>query len=401
MIRRNSLNLKTEESVGAARSGRGLLAGLLRCGRCGRKLHVRYWGRKGTAARYLCRGDFDAGGEYCIGFGGARVDRIFSQKVLEVISPLGVDASFRALDEFTCSEDLELQSLEGQCEQLEYEVQRAFEQYDAVDARNRLVAAELERRWNAKLEALETTQKRIADLDRSIQRLSSEEKQQIRRLGRNFEEIWYSDVCPTRLRKEILRTVIEEVTVNLESETNLLRFIIHWKGGCHTEFSLKKMDPGAAQRTPMEALEIIRRMAVRYGDDQIASVLNRLGYRTGKGMRWTQTRVATARRNHLIRGQKRAKPDPEVLTLNQAAKNLNVSPQTIRRLVEAGYLAMQQVAPRAPWEIRRSDLDTDSIRRIIDRLHRTGKLDFERGSVAGQGSLFSENKGVDNARHHV
>jgi hypothetical protein len=90
--------------------------------------------------------------------------------------------------------------------------------------------------------------------------------------------------------------------------------------------------------TPTEALEIIRRMAVRHGDDQIASVWNRLGYSTGKSKRWNQIRVATARRNYSITGQKRALPDPERVSLNEAARICGVSHRTIERLVEAGLL---------------------------------------------------------------
>ena len=152
--------------------------------------------------------------------------------------------------------------------------------------------------------------------------------------------------------------------------------------------------------TPMEALEIIRRMAVRYGDDQIASVLNRRGYPTGKGMRWNQTRVATARRNHSIAGQKRALPDPETVSLSQAARICGISHRTIERLVEAGLLRCEQVTPRAPWEIRRSDLDAEPIRKIIDRLQRTGKLVLQGGCAEDQLALFTENQGDDNARHH-
>ena len=95
-------------------------------------------------------------------------------------------------------------------------------------------------------------------------------------------------------------------------------------------------------------------MAVRYGDDQIASVLNRLGYCTGKGKRWNQNRVGTARHNYSIPGQKRALPDPERVSLSEAARVCGVSHRTIERLVEAGLLKREQTAPRAPWEIRRA-----------------------------------------------
>jgi hypothetical protein len=125
--------------------------------------------------------------------------------------------------------------------------------------------------------------------------------------------------------------------------------------------------------TPMEALEIIRRMAVRHGDDQIASVLNRLGS-TGKGNRWNQNRVAAARKNHSITGPKRALPNPEKVSLNEAARLCGVSHRSIERLVEAGLLNREQVAARAPWEIRRSDLEAEPVRSILDQLRRTGKL---------------------------
>ena len=101
MVRRNSVSREGDESMAAIRAGQGLLVGLLRCGHCGRKLHVRYWGGRGTNARYLCKGDFDDGGQYCIGFGGSSVDRRVGQAVLKVIAPLGVEACLRALEELS------------------------------------------------------------------------------------------------------------------------------------------------------------------------------------------------------------------------------------------------------------------------------------------------------------
>src|SRR5260221_11265813 len=87
--------------MAAIRAGQGLLVGLLRCGHCGRKLHVRYWGGRGTHARYLCKGDYDDGGQYCIGFGGSSVDRCVGQELLKAIAPLGGEASLRALEELS------------------------------------------------------------------------------------------------------------------------------------------------------------------------------------------------------------------------------------------------------------------------------------------------------------
>jgi DNA invertase Pin-like site-specific DNA recombinase len=400
MIRRNSVNWQGDESMAAIRAGQGLLAGLLRCGHCGRKLHVRYWGGRGTNARYLCKGDYDDGGQYCIGFGGASVDRRLGQELLKAISHLGVEASLKAIEELSAGDVAQRVALSSKLKQLEYEARKAFEQYDAVDARNRLAAGELERRWNEKLEEVEITKQRLSSLNGNRYSLSSEDEAHIRYMGERFGELWQSDRCPSELKKMIFRTVMEEIIVRTDAEKKLLQFTIHWKGGTHTQIEIERPRPATETATSMEALDIIRRMAIRSGDDQIASVLNRLGYSTGKEKRWNQIRVATARRNHSIPGQKRAAPDPERISLSEAARLCGVSHHTIERLVEAGLLEREQAAPRAPWEIRRADLDREPVRSIVERLLRTGKLIFQGDCAEGQSTLFNANEGDDNARHH-
>jgi hypothetical protein len=386
--------------MAAIRAGQGLLVGLLRCGPCGRKLHVRYWGGRGTHARYLCKGDYDDGGQYCLGFGGASVDRRLGQELLKVISPLGLEASLRALEELSAGDAAQRIALSSKLEQLEYEARKAFEQYDAVDARNRLAASELERRWNEKLEEIATTKQRLASLNTRRYSLTADEEARVLAMGENFAEIWQNDRCPPALKKMIFRTVLEEIIVRTDLEKKALQFTIHWKGGTHTQLTMERPRSTTETATPMEALEIIRRMAVRHGDDQIASVLNRLGYSTGKGKRWNQTRVATARRNHSITGQRRALPDPERVSLNEAARICGVSHRTIERLVEAGLLKREQVTPRAPWGVRRTDLNDEPVRRVIERLIRTGKLVLQGGCAENQPALFTENEGDDNAGHH-
>jgi hypothetical protein len=218
-------------------------------------------------------------------------------------------------------------------------------------------------------------------------------------MGENFSEIWDSDRCPPTLKKMIFRTAIEEIIVHTDANKQTLHFTIHWKGGVHTQLEMDRPRLVTEMVTAMEALDIIRRMAVRHGDDQIASVLNRLGYVTGKGKRWNQNRVATARKNHSIAGQKRAVADPDRVSLSEAARLCRVNHRSIERLVEAGLLNADQLAPRAPWEIRRSDLDAEPVRSILERLRRTGKLVLGGDCRENQPEFFLENQGDDNARH--
>ena len=310
-----------------------------------------------------------------------------------------MEASLRALEELSAGGAAQRAALSRKLEQLVYEAKKAFEQYDAVDARNRLAASELERRWNEKLEEIEAAKQRLSSLDAQRYSLSPGEESRIRSMGDHFAGVWQSNHCPPTLKKMIFRTTIEEIIVQTDQNKKSLELVIYWKGGAHTQLAVERPRSATETATPVEALEIIRRMAVRYGDDQISSVLNRRGYSTGKGMRWNQTRVATARRNHSIAGQKRALPDPERVSLSQAARICGVSHRTIERLVETGLLKCEQVTLRAPWEIRRTDLDAEPVRRIVDHLHRTGKLILQGGCAEDQLALFIENAGDDNARH--
>src|SRR5260370_19005984 len=167
-------------------------------------------------------------------------------------------------------------------------------------------------------------------------------------MGEKFAESWHSDNCSPTLKKMIFRTTMEEIVVRADADKKTLEFTIRWKGGVHTQLSMERPRSAAETATLVEALEIIRRMAVRHGDDQIASVLNRLGHSTGQGKRWNQERVATARRNHSILGQKRALPAPDRVSLSEAARICGVSHRTIERLVAAGLLKREQATPPGP-----------------------------------------------------
>ncbi len=388
IIRRNNLSVGSDEAAGAVREGQGLLAGVLRCRRCGRKLQIRYWGKKGTAPRYLCKGDFEYGGKYCIAFGGKTVDKKFSNELLKVISSYSKEASIKALEIHLSKENEKIKTIEKKIKQLEYEEMRAHEQYNEVDPRNRLVAAELEKQWNEKLEELEKARRELIEISNEKSILTKNDQEQIRKLGEEFADIWESEYCSSSIKKKIIRTVVEEIIVDLDEEEQMLNFIIHWKGGCHTEFEMPKPVSAAKQTTKLADIEIIQKMAVRYGDDVIALVLNQLRHRTGKGNRWNEQRVKGTRVRNSIKGQRRTKPNSEILTLKQAAKYCEVSETTIKKLVKSGILEKNQIICWAPWEIKKLDLDSEQIQNIIKRLHRTGKLILKGESLKDQLSLL-------------
>jgi hypothetical protein len=195
------------------------------------------------------------------------------------------------------------------------------------------------------------------------------------------------------LKKKITRTLIDEIVVELDDAAQELRLIIHWHGRCHSVMTMPKPQSGAvAHKTALEDLELITRMARRYRDDEIARVLSKLGRRTGKGMRWTQSRVAYVRRKYAIAPPDEASRDTDILTLAQATKHSGVSDTTLMRLIKENILAAGQIAPYAPLEIRCADLDSEPVSSILKRLKETGKLVLEGNPLANQQSLFEENQ---------
>jgi cell division protein FtsB len=143
----DNANGKSYMGRGSIRRGEALLPGLLRCARCGRRLHVQYTGKGGNTQRYVCRGAFSAKAvDNCIGFGGMRIDRTVAQEVLDRLQPLGIEAALAAMQSYNERQSDKRQQIENAIQQAQYEAARARRQYDAVDPDNRLVAGELERR---------------------------------------------------------------------------------------------------------------------------------------------------------------------------------------------------------------------------------------------------------------
>jgi hypothetical protein len=163
---------------------------------------------------------------------------------------------------------------------------------------------------------------------------------------------------------------------------------------------MAKVGATPGHRTTDADLEVIRKMAGRYGDADIARVLNKLGRRTGKGKPWSDVAVRTARRNHAIDGRRETLAEPALLTLQGAARYTATSDTTIKKLVDAGVLPMRQLVPFAPWEIRRADLGAEPVRAILKHLKRNGRLLI--GDQSGrQRELFQGNRGDDDARYRT
>jgi hypothetical protein len=234
-----------DDAAPSVRPGHGLRSGRLRWGRCGRKLQGRYWGQRGTAARYVCRGDCRAGGPYCLGFGGASIEKQSSAQVLETISPLPVEASLQAAPSYAAAQRETTHALRLQLQQVEYEAARAFAQYDQAAPKHRLVPSQLASRWQAQGEELAQLQEQAHVLQAAVTPLAEAERQMSMALGRHLRELWCSDDCSMALQKKIIRILIRASLVSLDADTQDLTFRRHWQGGCHPTRSMQKPRSGA------------------------------------------------------------------------------------------------------------------------------------------------------------
>ena len=232
-------NMKGEMVPGSVRNGGGLLVGLLRCGHCGRKLKVHHNGLRGVA-RYLCNDAVVNHGRRtkCIAFGNMRIDAAVSAEVLSLIAPLGLEAALQAIADRERDGTQRLRQIELALEQARYEAARSQRQ-DAVDPENRLVAGDLERRWNERLAEVARLAEEIRVARENFSAVITEtERAQILALGTDVARLWNRPAASVTIRKRILRTVLEEIIVTVEP--GVLRLKLHWKGGDHTMLEVVK-----------------------------------------------------------------------------------------------------------------------------------------------------------------
>ena len=359
----DNANGKSFMSRGSVRRGQALLAGLLRCGHCGRKLHVAYSGADGDVGRYHCRGGYlNHGGDRCISFGGMRIDRAVGAEVIERLQPLGIQAALDALDERQAEDAEKRRQIELALEQARFEAARAQRQYDAVDPDNRLVAAGLEQRWNSRL--LE-----VQMLDQELEQLSAapaatptqSERTRLLALGADVEQAWASPAALPATRKRIVRTLIDEIVVRVEDSA--LAIVIRWNGGDHTSLRVAKNRAGQHRwTTDAEVVELVAALARLLPDQAIAAVLNRAGKTTGRGNGWTRSRVCMLRNNRNIPPHREGeRAERGEATLDEAAEKLKVSEATVRRLIAERILPAHQFCKGAPWTIRIEDLGLETV----------------------------------------
>ncbi len=384
-----NVHMKLRAEPKAGRGGRALLSGLLRCRRCGRMLYVSYSGSQGMVLRYQCRGAHMSHGDpRCITFSGLRVDRAVAGEVLRAISGNAVEAAVEAAEKMRRHFRDQRRAVELELEQARYEAKLSARRYEAVDPDNRLVAAELEARWNAALKKAQELEDRLRDFHDAGKMPAIPDKEILLSLAQDLPAVWDSPGTKAGLKQRIVRILVEELVVDVDEEKQETVVLIHWAGGRHSELRVKKNGAGHhGHSTSMEAIEVIRRMAGRFGDGEIAATLNRLSLRTGAGNGWNAQRVYGLRRHHDLPNNQ-SKAENRMVTLQQAADRLGVSELSIQRMIEQKVLPATQVVRCAPWEISLDALNSPAVKQAID--NRRWRLRPRTPMEERSDSLFSE-----------
>src|SRR6202158_896529 len=285
---------------GARKSGRGgrsLLAGLLRCRRCGHTLQISYGGRDSTAPKFWCtRRHHQIGSARCVQFIAKCVEDAVSAQILEAIAPKGIDAAIEAARRAEARQREQCEALRLEVEQARYDARLAARRYERVDPDMRLVAAELEARWNGALERVRELEARLTPFDARAAQQQPVDERTLHSLARDVPGLWHDPATDMRLKQRIVRILIHEIIADVDDASRVIVLVIHWQGGRHTEVRVTKPASGRTTRcTDAEAIALVRRMVGRWHDDAIAAQLNLIGWRTGTGNHWTRARVRELR----------------------------------------------------------------------------------------------------------
>lgn len=346
---------------GAVREGQALLQGIAVCARCGRKLKVHYQGRRGhQSPAYHCPSSVlvENRGHWCLRVGGGKIDQAVAAALLAALTPAGVKAALRAAEALEQDHDAALAQWRLQVERAEYDAERAERRYRAVEPEHRLVARGLERDWEQALSALHAAQAELELRERQRPRtLTDAEREKLLSLGTDLGRVWSAPTTTDRDRKQLLRALIEEVTVDANREERRATLTIRWRGGAITELVVPLRRRQPTVRTDEDTIALLERLAAHYPDAQIAGILNRQGRRSATGERFTAIIVGGLRRYRGIPAHKppAEPPDGELLPVGKAADVLGVAASTLHRQLNDGFIAGEQDTPGAPWRIRVND----------------------------------------------
>ena len=326
------------------REGPALLQGIVLCGRCGRRMTIRYHGRRGgLVPEYVCQNDKieRAGSKLCQGVPGAAVDQAVGRLLVDSLNASNVETAVAVRVELrTRLEEADRLRLQ-QVERCRYEADAGKRRYMQVDPEKRYVAEVLEAEWNEKLRMLDQAQVEY-EKDRQRDELLLDEGQHkaLRSLEEDFANIWTAPSMPGRDRKRMVRLLIEDVTL-LKADSVTLH--VRFKGGACRSLEIPRARPAWQERkTDAEVVSAIDELLNTHPEHRIAEILNERGLTSGTGQRFSRKRVARIRRAYKLPGRQARLREEGKMTARELAAKLSVNPVKVRRCRERGLLTAHE-----------------------------------------------------------
>lgn len=364
----DNAHMKKRATRKAGRGGRALLSGMIRCGRCGYMMRVVYNSRVGASHRYVCRTrNLTEPDHRCIGVGGVRVDEAVARQILQALTPKAIAAATEAAKRLRLKSNEARTAIERELEEARYEARLAARRYEAVDPDKRLVAHELEARWEAALQRVSELERRLGGIDTAPgEDNTTPDLSELCSMFNRLPVLWNAPTANERLKQRITRILIKEVIANVDDERGETVIVIHWTGGCHTELRIHRNRAPVQPTHEIDATDVVRRMAGSWTDLEIALTLNRMRHRkAARDAAWTQQRVRELRERLGLPEPNASASRPKTISRDEAALRLGVSVGSVTRLIKNGILAAEQVAPCAPWQIPAEALQDDRVKQGV------------------------------------
>ena len=315
----------------------------------------------------------------CLGVGGVRVDRAVAGQILEAVSAHAVEAALLALQQVAHADADVRKSLEKELEQARYEAALAARRHAAVDPDKRLVARELEARWNGALSHVAEIESRIAQIDATATSRPPVDRAALLALAHDLPAAWNAPSANERTKQRLTRILIQEVVIDQKEDAKEVVLTIHWTGGRHTEIRVSRISTGRypEDRHP-SPVEVIRNLGGQWPDRELAVTMNRMRCRSTDGGTWTALRVRELRERMGIAPFDPTPTREKTISVDETARRLQICVGSVLRLIREGILPAKQLMPSAPWQVPVTALESESVRigvrEIVERRPRNFRV---------------------------
>lgn len=357
----NNANMKGKMVSGSAGKGKSLLAGLIYCGYCGRRLQVRYPNRC-SGPYYYCRSSRAKYSSKCqLSFNGRFLEEEVTEQIMSVLGPLGIDAALCAQRKHEEGRKDRIKSQEYALSAACYEAARIERQLQGVEPENRLVFQTLVSRWESALKKVKALEHEYEEALAASSPLSHSDVEGLYALSKDLKQVFDDPNSNNRLKTQLVRLLIKEVWIKKVNDKEH-EATIHWHGGVHTRFTFLHKCRGNRVKAKLDSKSLVKQLSKICDDVQIARIFNRQKHPTDTGDTWTASLVKSYRERYAIPAFSAIEYEAlGLVNLKQASEQLGISAASVKKLINCGILNATQVVSYAPWVIERCQLKKESV----------------------------------------